>query len=204
MPSNFQFSPRALTRSRGWDAWLPLVGTPLCRFSDNGTPGHYTAWQAVTPGPFPRVTRAHALPTRPMAPRAPHTAGHPCPLPIPAPHGPLADKPGARGTHSAILTVRSHAPNRSTGLLHPSKRVRAYFPTNSKTTSICQFNYPLTHFKLDPGDPWAGITPPPNHSTHHALPIHSKHTQTRWAHSLIIHLVSHNSPTHTPLNTAIL
>ena len=26
------------------------------------------------------------------------------------------------GTHSAILTVRSHAPNPSTGLLHPSKQ----------------------------------------------------------------------------------
>ena len=24
-----QFSARALTRSHGWDAWLPLAGTPL-------------------------------------------------------------------------------------------------------------------------------------------------------------------------------
>ena len=67
-------STRALTRSRGWDAWLPLAGTPLCRFSDDGTPGHHTAseptsslnwgvpfpgnspstltWQAVAPGPL--------------------------------------------------------------------------------------------------------------------------------------------------------
>ena len=38
-----KFSARALTRSHGWDAWLPLAGTPLCRFSNYGTPGHYTA-----------------------------------------------------------------------------------------------------------------------------------------------------------------
>ena len=107
-----QFSTRALTRSRGWDAWLPLAGTLLCRFSDNGTPGHYTAseptsslntgsalpgnspsmptWRVGAPGPFPRVARAQF--TAPVAYGAPGpaSAGHPCPLPIPAPHGPLA------------------------------------------------------------------------------------------------------------------
>ena len=64
------------------------------------------------PGPrTQQVTHAHYLSRPPMDPW-PTTA----------------DKPGARGTHSAILTVRSHAPNPSTGLLHPSKWVSSLLP----------------------------------------------------------------------------
>ena len=111
----------------------------------------------------------------------------------PAPHGPLAytaDKPGARGTHSAKRTIRSHAPNPSTGLLHPSKTGSSLLPHQQQNDfHFVNLTNPLTHFKPDPGDPWVGITPPPNHSTHHALPIHSKHTQTHWPHSLIIHML---------------
>ena len=84
----------------------------LCRIPYDGTPGHYTASEPTSslntgecpsrllphnahvagwrPGPLSEGHPSHALPTRPTALRAPHTAGHPWPLPIPAPHGPLA------------------------------------------------------------------------------------------------------------------
>ena len=149
-----QFSARALTRSRGWDAWLPLAGTTLCRFSDNGTPGHYTAseptsslntgsalsgdspstltWQAVAPGPFPRVTCALALPTRPMAPRAPHTAGHPCPLRYPGPlwalglPRPTSPVPGVPTQRYSPFVAT--LPSRQQGSCTPPKRVSSLLP----------------------------------------------------------------------------
>ena len=103
-----QFSLRALTRSHGWDTWLPLAGTTLCRFSRYGTPGHYTAseptssltpgsaphgtspethtWQAGLPGPFPRVTRAHNTAHAANGAPGPRTKqAHPCPLRYPGP-----------------------------------------------------------------------------------------------------------------------
>ena len=106
-----KFSTCALTRSRGWDAWLPWQELPSADSRTMAPPGttpppslpapelgsalpgdspSTLTWQAGAPGPFPRVTRAHALPTRPMAPLAPHqrvTCAH---YTIPAPHGPLA------------------------------------------------------------------------------------------------------------------
>ena len=83
LPILEQRHPRALHCLRAYQ--LPKLGSAL----PGDSPSTLT-WQAVAPGPFLRVTRAHALPTRPMAPRAPHqrvTRDH---YAIPAPHGPLA------------------------------------------------------------------------------------------------------------------
>ena len=132
LPIPQRWHPRALHSLRAYH--LPKLGSAL----PGDSPSTLT-WQAGAPGPFPRVTRAHALPTRPMAPRAPHQRVTRAHYAIPAPHGPLAYRgrlARCPGTHSAILTVRSHAPNPSTGLPTPPSGFRAYFPTNSKTTSI--------------------------------------------------------------------
>ena len=148
-----QFSSRALTRSHGWDAWLPLAGTLLCRFSDNGTPGHYTAseptsslntgectsqqlpttltWQAGAPGPFPRVTRPRHCPRglRLSGPRTQQvTRGL---LPNPAPHGPLAYHGRQARCPGYPLSDTHHSQPRSqpsTGLLHPSKPGSSLLP----------------------------------------------------------------------------
>ena len=48
----------------------------------------------------------------------------------------------------------------------------------------------------DPGVPWAGITPPPNLSSHHAFHIRSKHTDPLA--SLTQHVsITFKSSTHT-------
>ena len=157
-----KFSAHALTRSRGWDAWLPLAGTPLCQFSGYSTPGHHTAseptsslntgsalsgdfpsmptWRVGSPGPFLRVTRAQY--TTPVAYGAPGpaSAGHPCPLRYPGP--PWA--PGLPRPTSPVPGVPTQRyspfvatlPTRQQGSCTPSNRFRAYTPTNSKTTSI--------------------------------------------------------------------
>ena len=104
--------PRALARFRGWDAWLPLAGTLLCRFSGYSTPGHHTAseptsslnWRVpslATPPQCPRgvlAPRVHfrgspvpnTLPPWHTAPRAPQQRVTRAHYTIPAPHGPLA------------------------------------------------------------------------------------------------------------------
>ena len=142
-----KFSTRALTRSHGWDAWLPWQELPL-PIPQQWHPRALHCLRAyqlhklgsALPGDSPSTPRGR------LAPRAPFRGS---PVPTHCPRGlwcpgprtqrvsrahyltrpPMdpwpttADKPGARGTHSAILTVRSHAPSPSTGLLHPSKRV---------------------------------------------------------------------------------
>ena len=75
--------PRALHCLRAYQ--LPRLGSALPGDSPS-TP----TWQAGVPGPFPTVTRALALPTRPMTPRAPHQPVTRAHYAIPAPHGPLA------------------------------------------------------------------------------------------------------------------
>ena len=139
-------------------SWLgrvaPLAGTPLCRFSNNGTPGHHTASEPTSSlntgecPPWQLPLNAHVACWRPGS----LSEGRPCPVhcprglwrpgprisgsPVPTtlsrppmdPWPTTADKPGARGTYSAILTVRSHAPNPSTGLLHPSKTGLSLLP----------------------------------------------------------------------------
>ena len=164
MPSSFPSCPCTVS-------WLgrvaPLAGTTLCRFSNNGTAGHYTASEPTSslnwgvpslaiplnahvagrhPGPFPWVPAPTALPTRPMAPRAPHQRVTRAHYAIPAPHGPLAYRGRlARGTHSAILTVHSHAPNPSTGLLHPSKQVSSLHSHQQQNDShFVNLTNPLT------------------------------------------------------------
>ena len=96
---------------------LPKLGSAL----PGNSPSMPTR-RVGAPGPFPRVARAQYTAPWHTAPRAPHQRVTHAHYAIPAPHGPLAYEPGAWGTHSAILTVRSHAPNPSTGLLHPSKQ----------------------------------------------------------------------------------
>ena len=103
MPPNFPSCPCTVS-------WLgrvaPLAGTTLCRFSDDGTPGHYNAseptsslnWgvpSLATPPQRPRGRLAprapslgtHALCTAHAANGAPGPAstGHPCPLRYPGP-----------------------------------------------------------------------------------------------------------------------
>ena len=111
-----------------------------------------------------------------------------------------ADKPGARGTHSAIRTVRSHAPNPSTGLLHPSKRVSSLLTHQQQNDfHFVNLTNPLTHITLTPGSLGReSLLPPITHRTMHSTI--TPFTQTCWPHSLNM------SPYHfTPsLNSAIL
>ena len=83
LPILRRWHPRALHCLRAYQ--LPKLGSAL---PGNSPPT--PTWQAGAPGPFPRVTRAHALPTRPMAPRAPHQRVTRAHYAITAPHGPLA------------------------------------------------------------------------------------------------------------------
>ena len=83
LPIPQRWHPRAPNCLRAYQ--LPKLGSAL----PGDSPSTLT-WQAGVPGPFPRVTRALALPTWPMAPRAPHqrvTCAH---YAIPARDGPLA------------------------------------------------------------------------------------------------------------------
>ena len=159
MPSNFPSCPCTVS-------WLgrvaPLAGTLLCRIPNNGTPGHYTASEPTSslntgecphwllphnahvagwrPGPFSEGHPSQALPTRPTALRAPHTAGHSWPttypgppwaLGLPRPTSPVPGVPNQRYSPFAATL-----PTRQQGSCTPPNRDRAYFPTNSKTTSI--------------------------------------------------------------------
>ena len=122
--------PRAPHRLRAYQ--LPKLGSAL----PGDSPSTLT-WQAGAPGPFPRVTRAHALPTRPMAPRisgspVPTTyPGPPWALGLPRPTSPVPGVPTQR-----YLPFIATLPTRQQGSCTPPNRDRAYFPTNSKTTSI--------------------------------------------------------------------
>ena len=115
LPIPQQWHPRALHCLRAYQ--LPKLGSAL-----PGDSPTMLTWQAGAPGPFPRVTRPTHCPRglRRSGPRTQRvTRAHYLTRPPMDPWPTTADKPGARGTHSAIRTVRSHAPNQSTGLLHP-------------------------------------------------------------------------------------
>ena len=157
-----QFSARALTRSRGWDEWLPWQelpsadsrtmappGTTLLRAYQlpklgSALPGNSPSpltWQAGVPGPFPGYPRPLHCPRGRWRP-GPRISGSPVPTTLSRPPmGPWPTAlPGARGTHSAILTVRSHAPNPSTGLLRPSKQGSSLHSHQQQNNfHFCQF-----------------------------------------------------------------
>ena len=163
-----------------------------------------STWRIGALGPFPRVARAQC--TAPVAYGAPGpaSAGHPCPLHYPGPpHGPLAYHGRlARCTHSAILTVRSHAPYPSTGLLHPSNWVSSLPPHQQQNDfHFVNLTNPLTHIKLTLGSLGReSLLPPITHRTMHST--FAPNTQTRWPHSLNMYHYTLN--THTSLNPDIL
>ena len=174
------------------------------------------------PATPPQRSRGRLAPRAPFlgspVPRTAHAAyGAPGPAhsgsPVPAtypgpPMGPwptTADKPGARGTHSAILTVRSHAPNPSTGLLHPSKRVSSLHSHQQQNDfHFVNLINPLTHLTLTPGSLGReSLLPPITHRTMHSTI--APNTQTRWPHSLnMFHTTHQLFNTHTSLTSAIL
>ena len=158
MPSNFLPVPLhgLMVGMRG-----SLGRNYLCRFPYDGTPGHYTAseptsslntgecpsqqlpttltWQAGAPGPFPRVTRPTHCPRglRHSGPRIQQvTRGHYLTRPPMGPWPTTADKPGARVPTQRYSPFAATLPTRQQGSCTPPNRDRAYFPTNSKTTSI--------------------------------------------------------------------
>ncbi len=159
MPSSFPTCPCTVS-------WLgrvaPLAGTPLCRFSNNGTPGHYTASEPTSslnagecpsrrlplnahvagwrPGPLseghPCPRTAHAAYGAP----GPASAGHPCPTHYPGPPWALG-LPRPTSPVPGVPTQRyspfaATLPTRQQGSCTLSNRFRAYTPTNNKTTSI--------------------------------------------------------------------
>ena len=76
------------------------------------------------------------------------------------------------------------------------------FPPTAKRPPFCQFDYPPNSHYTDPGVPWAGITPPPNHSSHHAFHNHSIHSDPLA--SLTQHVSISLFHSHVSLNSAIL
>ena len=148
------------------------------------------------PGP---LSEGHPCPVhcpRGIRRPGPHISGSPVPITLSRPPmGPwptAADSPGARGTHSAILTIRSHAPNPSTGLLHPSKRVLSLHSHQQQSDlHFVNLTNPLTHITLTPGSLGReSLLPPITHRTMHST--FAPNTQTRWPHSL--NMSPHNSP----------
>ena len=154
--------------------------------------------------PFRGSPVPSTLPPWHTAPRAPHQRVNRSHYAIPAPHGPLAYCGRlARCTHSAILTVRSHAPSPSTGLLHPSKMGSSLHSHQQQNDfHFVNLTNPLTH--LIP-TPWSlgreSLLPPITHRTMHST--FTPFTQTRWPHSLNVY-ISLSTLQHSSLNSAIL
>ena len=120
-------------------------------------------------------------------PRAPHQRVTRAHYAIPAPHGPLSYRgrlarcPGYPLSDTHRSQPRSQPVNRAPAPLQ--NWFEPTFPPTAKRPPFCQFNEPTNSHYTDPGVPWVGITPPPNHSSHHAFHI-TPYTQTRWPHSL--------------------
>ena len=163
MPSNFPTCPCTVS-------WLgrvaPLAGTTLCRFPNDGTPGHYTAseptsslnpesalpgnspsmptWRVGAPGPFPRVARAQY--TAPVAYGAPGpaSAGHPCPLRYPGPPWalglprPTSPVPGV--PTQRYLQFVATLPTRQQGSCTPPNGFEPTSPPTTKRLPFCQFD----------------------------------------------------------------
>ncbi len=103
-----KFSSRALTRFRGWDAWLPWQELPSADSPTMAPPGPATVseptsslklgsalpgdspstltWQAGAPGPFPGYPRPVHCPRGIWRPGPRIMWAHPCPLRNPGPH----------------------------------------------------------------------------------------------------------------------
>ena len=158
LPPNFPSCPCMVS-------WLgrmaPLAGTTLCRFSNNGTPGHYTAseptsslyWGVPSLATTPQHSRGRLAPRAPsLGTRAqctahaangtpgPASAGHPCALRYPGPPWALG-LPWLTSPVPGVPTQRyspfvATLPTRQQGSCTPPNRDRAYIPTNNKTTSI--------------------------------------------------------------------
>ena len=221
MPSNFPTCPCTVS---WLGRVAPLAGTPLCRCPNNGTPGQYTASEPTSslnwgvpslatppqrprgrlagPSAGPRAPfRGSPVPTH--CPRGlwrpgPPISGSPVPTTLSRPPmGPwptVANQPGARGTHSAILTVRSHASSPSTGLLHPSERVSSLHSHQQQNDlHVVNLTNLLTHITLTPGSlGWESLLPPITHRTMHST--FAPYTQTRWPHSPnMFPFTTHNS-----------
>ncbi len=162
LPSNFPPCPCTVS-------WLgrvaPLAGTTLCRFPNNGTPGHYTAseptsslnWGVPSLATPPRRSRGRLVPRAPsLGARAQCTAhaatGAPGPAScgptrahyaIPAPTGPLAYRgrlarcPGYPLSDTHLSQPRSQPVNRA-----PAPLKTGFGPTLAPTTKrlpFCQF-----------------------------------------------------------------
>ena len=173
LPIPEQWHPRALHCLRAYQ--LPKLGSALPGNSPS-TP----TWQAGVPGPFPGYPHPLQCP-RGLWRSGPRISGSPVPSTLSwPPMGPwptAADLPVARGTHSAILTIRSHAPNPSTGLLHPSKMGSSLHSHQQQNDfHFVNLANPLTHITLTPGSLGRESLLPPNHSSHHAFHIHSIHS----------------------------
>ena len=163
MPSNFPSCPRMVS-------WLgrvaPLTGTTLCRFSNYGTPGHYTVseptsslktgsalpgdspstltWQAGAPGRFPGCPCPTHCPRGQWRPgprimRA--TRAH---YAIPAPHGPLAYRGRlARCTGYPLSDTHRSQPRSQPVNRAPAPLQTGFEPTfapTAKRPPFCQFD----------------------------------------------------------------
>ena len=157
MPSSFPSCPCTVS-------WLgrvaPLAGTTLCRFSNDGTPGHcnclraYQLPKTALPGDSPSMLTRQAGAQGPFpgcpcpmhCPRSQWRTGprimwtHPCPRRYPGPPWalglprPTSPVPGV--TTKRYSPFAATLPARQQGSCTPPNGFRAYIPTNSKTTSI--------------------------------------------------------------------
>ena len=118
-------------------------------------------WHFGAPGPVPWATRAHYTNS------------------VPWTHGllwPTTSVPGVPSTQYTFHQPRSQPVNI---LLHPTKRFRA-FVQHQQPNDILLVNltHPLTIYHYtNPGFPWVGFTPPPNHSFAPCIP-HSLHSHS--------------------------
>ncbi len=137
LPILLRWHPRALHCLRAYQ--LPKLGSAL-----HGDSPSTLTWHAGAPCPFPRVTRAHALPTRPMAPRAPHQRVTRAHYTIPAPHGPLAYHgrlarcPGYPLSDTHLSQPRSQPVNRAPAPLQMG--IEPTSPPTTKRPPFCQFD----------------------------------------------------------------
>ena len=161
-----QFSFRALTRSHGWDTWLPWQELPSADSPTMAPPGTTAVseptsslktgsalpgdspsaltWQAGAPGPFPGYPRPMHCPRgqwRPGSRIMRATRAH---YAIPAPNGPLAYRgrlarcPGYPLSDTHHSQPRSQPVNRAPAPLQTGFEPK--FPPTAKRPQFCQFD----------------------------------------------------------------
>ena len=160
-------------------------------------------WQAGAPGPFPGCPCPMHCPRGHWRPRPSIMRAHPCPLPIPALHGPLAYH-GRLARCPGVPTQRyspfvATLPTRQQGSCTPPNRFRAYFPHQQQNDfHFVNLTNPLTHFNLTPGSLGRESSSPQSLNA----PCIPQSLQTLrpagLTHSQVPILL--NSSTHTPLN----